>query len=94
MGVDNTDVRLKVANDKQGPSVLQDHHGREKVITPLISVTDEIHHFDHERIPARVVHALESRVGPILPRENRLRVRLNFRGGTILYGRMHTTCIE
>jgi hypothetical protein len=32
MGVDNTDVRLKVANDKQGPSVLQDHHGREKVI--------------------------------------------------------------
>jgi len=31
MGVDNTDVWLKVAGDKQGPSLLQDHHGREKV---------------------------------------------------------------
>ena len=31
MGVDNTDVWLKVAGDKQGPALLQDHHGREKV---------------------------------------------------------------
>ena len=30
-GVDNTDVWLKVAGDKQGPALLQDHHGREKV---------------------------------------------------------------
>ena len=32
VGVDNTDVWLKVAGDKQGPSLLQDHHGREKVL--------------------------------------------------------------
>src|SRR5436190_13711744 len=31
MGVDNTDVWLKIGGDKQGPALLQDHHGREKV---------------------------------------------------------------
>ena len=31
MGVENTDVWLKVTGDKQGPALLQDHHGREKV---------------------------------------------------------------
>ena len=31
MGVDNTDIWLKVAGEKQGPALLQDHHGREKV---------------------------------------------------------------
>jgi len=30
-GVGDTDVWLKVAGDKQGPALLQDHHGREKV---------------------------------------------------------------
>ena len=30
-GVDNTDAWLKVNGDKQGPALLQDHHGREKV---------------------------------------------------------------
>ena len=30
-GVGNTDVWLKVASEKQGPMLLQDHHGREKV---------------------------------------------------------------
>ncbi|OAK97671.1 catalase-domain-containing protein [Phaeosphaeriaceae sp. SRC1lsM3a] len=43
----NTDDWLKVATeDKQGPALLEDHFGREK-----------IHRFDHERIPERVVHA-------------------------------------
>jgi hypothetical protein len=38
MGVANTDVWLKVAGDKQGPALLQDHHGREKVwITTYLS---------------------------------------------------------
>jgi len=32
MGVDNTDVWLKVAGDRQGPMLLEDHHGREKVL--------------------------------------------------------------
>jgi hypothetical protein len=32
MGVDNTDVWLKAAGDKQGAALLQDHHGREKVL--------------------------------------------------------------
>jgi len=31
MGVEDTDVWLKVAGEKQGPALLQDHHGREKV---------------------------------------------------------------
>lgn len=43
----NTDDWLRVATeDKTGPSLLEDHAGREK-----------IHRFDHERIPERVVHA-------------------------------------
>jgi hypothetical protein len=32
MGVEDTDVWLKVAGDKQGPALLQDHHAREKVL--------------------------------------------------------------
>lgn len=39
MGVDNTDIWLKVAGDKQGPALLQDHHAREKVC-PLDILTD------------------------------------------------------
>jgi hypothetical protein len=31
MGVANTDIWLKVAGNKQGPPLLEDHHGREKV---------------------------------------------------------------
>ncbi|KAF2751416.1 catalase-domain-containing protein [Sporormia fimetaria CBS 119925] len=43
----NTDDWLKVATgDKNGPLLLEDPFGREK-----------IHRFDHERIPERVVHA-------------------------------------
>jgi catalase len=42
--VDNTDNSLRVG--PRGPALLQDHHLREKVM-----------HFDHERIPERVVHA-------------------------------------
>ncbi|GJN67672.1 catalase A [Purpureocillium lilacinum] len=43
----NTDDWLKVnSKDKTGPMLLEDNFGREK-----------IHHFDHERIPERVVHA-------------------------------------
>lgn len=43
----NTDTWLHVGTeDKQGPQLLEDHFGREK-----------IHRFDHERIPERVVHA-------------------------------------
>ncbi|KAL1304525.1 hypothetical protein AAFC00_003510 [Neodothiora populina] len=43
----NTDDWLRIATeDKTGPSLLEDHAGREK-----------IHRFDHERIPERVVHA-------------------------------------
>jgi catalase len=43
----NTDHWLSVERDDQhGPSLLEDHFGREK-----------IHRFDHERIPERVVHA-------------------------------------
>ncbi|CAM1505032.1 Fc.00g106690.m01.CDS01 [Cosmosporella sp. VM-42] len=43
----NTDDWLKVhREDKTGPMLLEDPHGREK-----------IHRFDHERIPERVVHA-------------------------------------
>ncbi|KAG6864749.1 hypothetical protein C0991_007424, partial [Blastosporella zonata] len=38
--------RLKVSDGGAGPSLLEDHISREK-----------IHHFDHERIPERVVHA-------------------------------------
>lgn len=30
-GVEDTDTWLKVGGDKQGPALLQDHHGREKV---------------------------------------------------------------
>ncbi|KAI9850450.1 MAG: hypothetical protein M1838_005662 [Thelocarpon superellum] len=43
----NTDDWLSVSTpDRQGPALLSDVHGREK-----------IHRFDHERIPERVVHA-------------------------------------
>jgi hypothetical protein len=31
MGVENTDIWLKVAGEQQGPALLQDHHAREKV---------------------------------------------------------------
>ncbi|NED91461.1 catalase, partial [Streptomyces sp. SID11233] len=40
----DTDHSLKAG--PRGPVLLQDHHLREKVM-----------HFDHERIPERVVHA-------------------------------------
>ncbi|KAF2100902.1 catalase [Rhizodiscina lignyota] len=44
---ENTDAWLRVVSeDKQGPMLLEDPFGREK-----------IHRFDHERIPERVVHA-------------------------------------
>lgn len=47
VSVSDTDTWLKASNgDKVGPSLLEDHIGREK-----------IHRFDHERIPERVVHA-------------------------------------
>ncbi|KOS21726.1 Catalase-1 [Escovopsis weberi] len=43
----NTDDWLRVNRpDQIGPALLEDHSSREK-----------IHHFDHERIPERVVHA-------------------------------------
>ncbi|KAM0256105.1 hypothetical protein ACHAQJ_005192 [Trichoderma viride] len=43
----NTDDWLRInSKDQIGPSLLEDHFGREK-----------IHRFDHERIPERVVHA-------------------------------------
>ncbi|MDQ6725445.1 MAG: catalase, partial [Actinomycetota bacterium] len=42
--VDNTDNSLRVG--PRGPALLQDHHLRDKIM-----------HFDHERIPERVVHA-------------------------------------
>ena len=42
--VDNTDNTLRVG--PRGPALLMDHHAREKIM-----------HFDHERIPERVVHA-------------------------------------
>ncbi len=42
--VDNTNNSLRVG--PRGPGLLQDHHLREKIM-----------HFDHERIPERVVHA-------------------------------------
>ncbi len=42
--VDDTDNSLKVG--PRGPTLLEDHHLREKIT-----------HFDHERIPERVVHA-------------------------------------
>ena len=40
----DTDHSLKAG--RRGPTLLQDHHLREKIT-----------HFDHERIPERVVHA-------------------------------------
>ena len=40
----DTDHSLKAG--RRGPMLLQDHHLREKIT-----------HFDHERIPERVVHA-------------------------------------
>lgn len=47
VGIDNTDVWLKVAgSQRQGPMLLEDAVAREK-----------IQRFDHERIPERVVHA-------------------------------------
>jgi catalase len=42
--VRDTDHSLKAG--ERGPTLLQDHHLREKIT-----------HFDHERIPERVVHA-------------------------------------
>jgi catalase len=42
--VDNTDNSLRIG--PRGPALLMDHHLREKIM-----------HFDHERIPERVVHA-------------------------------------
>lgn len=42
--VTDTDHSLKAG--ERGPTLLQDHHLREKIM-----------HFDHERIPERVVHA-------------------------------------
>src|SRR5688572_2969929 len=42
--VDNTDNSVKVG--PRGSTLLMDHHLREKIM-----------HFDHERIPERVVHA-------------------------------------
>jgi catalase len=42
--IDNTDNTLRVGS--RGPALLQDFHLREKIM-----------HFDHERIPERVVHA-------------------------------------
>ncbi len=42
--IDDTDNSLRVG--PRGPALLQDHHLREKIM-----------HFDHERIPERVVHA-------------------------------------
>ncbi|ORX36760.1 catalase-like domain-containing protein [Kockovaella imperatae] len=42
--VENTDIALRAGS--RGPTVLEDFHNREK-----------ISHFDHERIPERVVHA-------------------------------------
>ncbi|KAG6905909.1 catalase A [Tephrocybe rancida] len=44
--VSDTDIWLKVSDGGTGPSLLEDHIGREK-----------ISRFDHERIPERVVHA-------------------------------------
>ena len=42
--VSNTDISLKAG--KRGPTLLEDFHFREKIT-----------HFDHERIPERIVHA-------------------------------------
>src|SRR5690349_17274642 len=42
--VENTDDHLKAG--ERGPALLQDFHLRDKIT-----------HFDHERIPERVVHA-------------------------------------
>jgi len=42
--VEDTDNSLRVSS--RGPTLLEDHHLREKIM-----------HFDHERIPERVVHA-------------------------------------
>lgn len=42
--VDHTDDSLSVG--ERGPTLLEDFHAREKIT-----------HFDHERIPERVVHA-------------------------------------
>src|SRR5690606_30604858 len=42
--ISDTDHSLKAG--ERGPTLLQDHHLREKIM-----------HFDHERIPERVVHA-------------------------------------
>src|SRR4051794_28983404 len=42
--VEDTDNSLRAGS--RGPTLLEDHHLREKIM-----------HFDHERIPERVVHA-------------------------------------
>ena len=42
--VSNTDISLKAG--ERGPTLLEDFHFREKIT-----------HFDHERIPERIVHA-------------------------------------
>ena len=38
MRIGNTDVWLKVSSDEQGPSLLQDHHAREKVPPLLLNI--------------------------------------------------------
>ncbi len=45
-GVRLTDTDHSLKAGRRGPTLLQDHHFREKIM-----------HFDHERIPERVVHA-------------------------------------
>lgn len=40
MAVGDTDTWLKVAGEQQGPALLQDHHGREKVSRDNIRVAD------------------------------------------------------
>lgn len=52
--VDHTDDALSAG--ERGPTLLDDFHAREKVT-----------HFDHERIPERVVHARGSRRLRLLP---------------------------
>jgi catalase len=61
--VSNTDNWLKVVDDRHtGPSLLEDQIAREKVLplrdgSAAVPNKTQIHRFDHERIPERVVHA-------------------------------------
>ena len=62
--VSNTDHWLSVSTEERyGVTLLEDGHGREKVglqrpcqCAVLLTIA-QIHRFDHERIPERVVHA-------------------------------------